>query len=234
MPPNLPSFVRLPASLLVAGCLAAGATLAGCGTNPYPYRIGGDNDMLAARYQMATENYSKYLAEKPGEPDVRAKLGLAYLRNNQPIEAIENLRIAGIQDPESTQYIDWLAEAYIAASRTDEAIRMLRTNTVERGGVSDWLRLGKWASTTGDNDTAKLALVTAAKIDRGATAAPQIALHDLALKLGDKPEADRRLRMAFYCDNQNSDVLVRMRTAGVQGGPGYGFVPTERLNAGPQ
>lgn len=234
MPPILPSSLRLRDAILIAGCLTIALTFTGCGTNPYPFRIDGDNDMLAARYQMATENYTKYLTEKPGEPDVRAKLGLAYLRNNQPIEAIENLRIAGIQDPESTQYIDWLAEAYIAAGRTDEGIRMLRTNTVERGGVADWLRLGKWASTTGDNDTAKLAFVTAAKIDRGTTAAPQIALHDLALRLGDKPEADRRLRMAFYCDNQNSDVIVRMKAAGVQGGPGYGFVPTERLNTGPQ
>jgi hypothetical protein len=40
--------------------------------------------------------------------------------------------------------------------------------------------------------------------------------------------------MAFYCDSQDSDVIVRMKAAGVQGGPGYGFVPTERLSAGPQ
>lgn len=228
---NRPRFAAVARVVLAAGLLGA-ATLMGCANNPYPYRVAGDNDMQAARYGDATKNYGLYLAEKPGEPDVRAKLGLAYLRNKQPIEAIENLRIANIQDPEAGQYIDWLAEAYINAGRTDEAIRMLKTNTVERARVEDWVRLGNFAGKTGDSDLAKQAYVTAARIDRGMSAAPQVALHDLALRLGDQREADSRLRMAYYCDPQNSDVIIRMKAAGQKGGPGFGYIPTERLTDG--
>ena len=197
---NRPRFAAVARVVLAAGLLGA-ATLMGCANNPYPYRVAGDNDMQAARYGDATKNYGLYLAEKPGEPDVRAKLGLAYLRNKQPIEAIE-------------------------------AIRMLKTNTVERARVEDWVRLGDFAGKTGDSDLAKQAYVTAARIDRGMSAAPQVALHDLALRLGDQREADSRLRMAYYCDPQNSDVIIRMKAAGQKGGPGFGYIPTERLTNG--
>lgn len=223
-----------PTHFPTARCFALAATLAcafiaGCGTNPYPYRVQGNNAMIAGRYDEAVTAYKAYLDIKPGEPDMRAALGQALLKNNQPREAIEALRIATLQDPETESYIDRLAEAYIASNRTDDAIRYLKTNTVDNGRVSDWLRLGKYSSLTGDNDLAQQALRTAARIDGGKTPGPQIALHDLALKLGDKKEADSRLRMAYYCDPQDSEVVVRMRAAGVTGGPGFGFVPSERL-----
>jgi len=216
---------------LACGSMSIVAVLSGCADNPYPNRINGDNAMLASDYPRAIEQYTAYLVSKPGEPDVRAKLGVAYMKNEQPIEAIENLRVATIQDPEAGQYIDQLADAYIAAGRPDEAVRMLRINTVDRGRVEDWLRLGRWASKSGDNDTAHQAFLTAARIDRGVNTGPQIALHDLAAKLGNKSEADTRLRMAYFCNPQDSDVSVRMKAAGLTGGRSFGFVPTERLAA---
>ena len=210
--------------------LGLALTAGGC-NNPYPHRLQGDNAMQGGRWAEAVSEYNEYLSAKPESPEVRANLGRAYLNNKQYVEAIEQLRIASLQDPEAGVYLDWLGDAYIGAGRTDDAYRLFRSLTKENGRTSDFLRMGRYSMKAGDMDTAGQSFITAARIDRGRTAAPQIALYDYYTALKDTREADNRLRMAYFCDPQDSDVIRALKATGKTGGPGFGFVPTERLKS---
>ena len=223
---------RVLAPTCLALTLAASLPLGGCRANPYPYRLRGDGAMEGGNYPLALESYQKYIEIDPGSPDMRNALGRAYLASNRPVEAIEHLRVATLQAPENDQYMDDLAEAYVRANRADEMYRLLRSNANERGGVRDWIRLGRFAEKSGDADVARQALLTAARVDRGQNLAPQLALHDFFVRIGDARNADQRLRMAYFISPRDPGVLRRLADAGVADIPAnYGFVPAERLEA---
>lgn len=207
-------------------------TLGGCGGSAYAYRMTGDEAMKGGRYADAVEAYNESLDLRPGEPYVRNALGRALLANKQPTLAIEQLRVACLQAPENGAYIDDLASALIAAGRNDDCYRMLRANTSERGQLDDWLRLGRFAQKMGDMDVARQALLTAARIDRGQTVAPQVALFEFYYKIGDKVEAERRLRMAYYLSPHDPDVVRGMTEMGFKPQGFSGWVPAERLAGG--
>jgi len=225
------SIISLPAVASLTLALGLALTAGGCGNNPYPHKIQGDNAMQGSRWAEAVTEYNEYLSAKPESPAVRANLGRAYLNNKQYVEAIEQLRIASLQDPEAGIYLDWLGDAYIGADRTDDAYRLFRNLTRENGRVSDWLRLGRYSMKAGDMDTAQQAFITAARVDRGRTAAPQVALYDYYTSLNNNREAENRLRMAYFCDPQDSDVTRGLKASGLTGGPGFGYVPTERIKS---
>lgn len=211
--------------LLSAGLLGACANTG----NPYPYRSQGNEAMKGERYQEAYEAYSRYIELRPGEPDMRNALGRSLLALNRYEDAIEHLRIASSQDPENGTYLDDLCEGLLKAGRTEEMFRLLRGNTDNRGNVGDWLRLGRFAAKAGDPDTAKTALLTAARIDRGMTVEPQLELADLAWSLNDKALATQRLRMAAYVAPRSPDVANRIKNWNITTGPTFPLVPAERV-----
>ncbi len=213
-------------ALLAATILTA--SLAGCANNPYPYREAGDSALKAQQWDKAAAEYEKYLEIKPGEPDMRHGLARAYIGQGKYLEATEQARTAYSQNPESPGYADTVAEALLLADRKDEMYRFLRTNCSERGRTDDWIRLGDFALRAGDADTAKTAYLSAARVDRGQNAAPQLALYEFFKQVKDPGNARLRLRMAYYAEPQAGDVISRLNAEGLQDTPGFGLRPLER------
>ena len=97
----------------------------------------------------------------------------------------------------------------------------------ERGLVTDYIRLGQYATKIGNPDEGVLALKNAAAIDKGQTAAPQIALADFYQLHKDRVNEVRRLRMALYIEPKNKVVLGRLLELGQVPGPSLATVPEE-------
>ncbi|CAN5866419.1 hypothetical protein BH11PLA1_BH11PLA1_10360 [soil metagenome] len=217
-------------STLALLVLAAG--LAGCdqlsdGGNALPHMYNGDQAMKGARYEYAASEYAIALKDNPGNPVNSNALGRALMALNRPADAVEYLRTAVNQEPQNAQYTDDLCDALVKAGRTEEMFRLLRGNADNRGGTDDWLRLGAWAMRVGDPDVSKTALMTAARVDKGTHVAPQFALHKLYSSLGDRGNAEMRLRTAYYVDPHDSDVIARMKTLKVVSGPTFPLRPPE-------
>lgn len=215
----------------LAGALAAGVAGVGGGCQQGEFannRFKGDDALQGGQYDDAVVYYTKYLEGYPGEPKVRTSLGKALLRGGHPREAASELRIAYAQRPGDDETMDLLSEAMVASNQHDELHRLLRTNAVDRGTPGDWMRLGRYSLSMGDTDTARTALLTAARVDKGQSPDPQLALCDYYWAIGDKPNATRRLQAAYYLAPRGTATMERMRKLGVNEGPMWaGVVPVE-------
>lgn len=196
--------------------------------NAYPHQMAGDQALGTRNFARAAAQYEQALAASPGNPQIRHGLARAYIGQGRYLEAAEHAKVAFAQRTQDPEYADTVAEALLGAGRTDEMFRFLRQNTSEYNRVSDWTRLGTFAQRAGDFDTAQTALITAARVDRGLTPEPQLALHDLYAALGQSDKAMERLRMAYYAAPMNSLVRTRLAQAGIEPRGNWGLVPTER------
>lgn len=214
------------AGLVLASALAF---VAGCQRpNAYAYQQAGDQALSTSNYARAVANYEQALAASPGNPEIRHGLARAYIGQGRYLEAAEHAKVAFAQRTQDPAYADTVAEALLGAQRHDEMFRFLRQNTSEYNRVSDWVRLGTFARRAGDYDTAQTALVTAARVDRGQTPEPQLALCDLYSALGQSDKAMERLRMAYFTSPMNSQVRTRLAQAGITPVGNWGVPPPER------
>ncbi len=100
--------------------------------------------------------------------------------------------------PDNQDYANGLAEALFACNEREELITFLTREARDRGRPGDYLRLGHYQFLLGNVDEAKLAMITAAKLDGGMSIKPQMELANLYRSLGDKENELKRLRMALY------------------------------------
>lgn len=212
-------------ALAAVSCIA----LAGCQQGELTNnRLKGDDALHGGQYEAAVAYYNAYLEGKPGEAAVRTSLGEALLKDGRAREAASELRIAYAQRPGDARTIDLLTDAMIQSKQYDEIHRLLRVNANDRNTVADWVRLGRASLAMGDGDSARTALLTAARVDRGQTPEPQLALVDYYLSIGDRPNAVRRLQAAYYLAPRGTGTLERLRTLGINEGPTWaGVVPIE-------
>jgi predicted Zn-dependent protease len=187
----------------------------------------GDRAMARGDVQAANTDYAEYVERKPGEADAQLSYAKTLLALGQPAKAVEHATLAYDQHPADDEYIETLARAYYESHRTDDLYRFLRGLTSGRGQVADYIRLGKYSAKLGDADGAEAALKTAATIDRGRTAAPQLALADFYESIGAKDRAIERLRMAMYVDRNNPEIPRRLRALGQIPGPSLAMPPAE-------
>lgn len=190
-------------------------------------RYTGVTRMKTGQYVQAEAAFQDFVTRMPGDPYMRAELGKAQLKNGKPSEAAENLRIAYSQRPQDGETLDALAEALVQSKQYDECFRLLRTAAADRGTALDHIRLGKYALRMGDTDTARVAFLTAARIDRGRSTEPQLALCEFYTAINDRPMAVRRLAMAYYLAPEKTEVLEQCRALGVIAGPTFGIMPEE-------
>ena len=206
---------RAAALLLCASTLTLAAlTLPGCREREAPLddlRYLGNTRMGTGQYDQAAVHFQDFIDRRPGDPYIRGSLGRAYLKSGKPDQAAEHLRIAYSQRPHDIEILNDLCESLVQSKQYDEAFSLLRTNAADRGDVADHIRLGKYALRMGDTDTARVALLTAARIDKGRTVAPQLALCDFHAAINDKPAAMRRLRGAYWLAPRDTEVLERCR-----------------------
>jgi predicted Zn-dependent protease len=214
---------RAAATVLIAGALT------GCNAQrPLPMVWErGDRAFEQADFSVAKAEYGEYLSRKPGEARVQLRMAQTLLELGRPVDAVEYAAIAHDLRPGEETYVETYARALFEAGRTQQLYTFLRGFTADRGTVSDYIRLGEYASLLGDPDSAEHALLMAAKLDGGVTLRPQMALADFYTSIKDMTNAKRRLRMAMFIEPGNEQIHERLRSLGEVPGPSFAIVPAE-------
>lgn len=216
---------RLSLAAGLFACIAA----TGCSTaRPLPYvRAQGDKALEREHFQTAQVEFSEVISRDPTDWRSRVKLATAYKELQDYPMMREQMAVAYDLRPEDHQILDLYCESMLLASDGDTLIRFLQDLSVSPGRVEDFIRLGYYASQIGDMDEAERALLTGARLDRGQSPEPQMALASFYAKLGDDERALERLRMALFVAPDDPTITEAIRTYGEIPGPSYAVVPTE-------
>lgn len=211
------------------GMLAAATAIGGCSRERPLWKVRADADLAyeAQQYEAALADYQKYVEIKPNEPDAQHALGRTYLALKQPKPAREHLQIAYDVVPGNDEYIESYAQALYESNEPESLMTFLSRVANERGDVSDYLRLGRYAGKIGHADEALQALITAARLDQGKSLEPQLALADFYRSVNDRPNQVRRLRNCLYLAPGDEGVIQRIRDVGEIPGPSFMQRPEE-------
>ena len=211
--------------------------LAGCqqGRGRSPSEVYWDANRAFERgdYETAAADYQEYIEVRPGDTEGRLGLGKSLLLTGRADEATDQLWIAYDAKPQDDGRADVLAEAMYQAGQTQELIEFLRERTEQPGRVKDYLALGRYAALCGLPDEAEPALLTAARLDRGANVAPQLALAEFYESIGANEMALQRYRMALWIERENQEIKERVRALGEIPGPTFAIIPEEAGGGAP-
>jgi predicted Zn-dependent protease len=158
-------------------------------------------------------------------------LGNTYVKLGETGMGAEQLKLAHTLKLEDDEIFASLCEGLYADKKFDDLNRALRERTIDRGRMQDWALVAKYAERLGDQDEAQRAWLTAAKVDGGKSAIPQLGLARLYAKVGDTARARQRIAMAYFCDPLNGEVVAAAKAMGEIPGPTFGVMPEERRMA---
>lgn len=208
---------------LVLGALALG----GCQAqrNLDLVREMGNRNYALENYPAALADYQEYVTRKPDGVDVRYSLAMTEMKLGEPQKAREQFYQCLAVHPDNEQYAQGLAEALLACNEREELITFLTREARDRGRPGDYERLGRYQFQLGNVDEAKLALITAAKLEGVKSIKPQMELADLYRSLGDRENELKRLRMALYIEPRNQEIQKRIRELGEVPGPSFVLRP---------
>ncbi|MDX2016373.1 MAG: hypothetical protein SFY95_01880 [Planctomycetota bacterium] len=216
------------------GAIAASAViisaLTGCGSGPRPLPTVKDTAMhwySVENWPNARGDLEEYLSRKPDDLDMRVLYGNTLLEMNEPLRAKEEFQKVFDFNPANEGAVEGLARAMLGGNERDALIEFLNRRIADRGTVGDYLRLGRFAAEIGHADDAQEALLTAARLDRGTTIAPQLALADFYKSVNDQKSEARRLRMALYIEPNNQRIRQRLADLGEVVGPSIPMRPAE-------
>lgn len=220
---------RIACSLGVAALvLAAG----GCASRSLvALRDAGDQHYFYGQYPAALEDYKEYIDRNPGNAHVHHMLGNTYVKLGETGLGAEQLKLAHTLRLEDDEIFASMCEGLYADKKYDDLNRALRERTIDRGRMQDWALLAKYAERLGDQDEAQRAWLTAARVDGGMSAIPQLGLARLYAKVGDRARARQRIAMAYFCDPLNGEVVAVAKEMGEIPGPTFGVMPEERRMA---
>jgi len=179
------------------------------------------------RFEAAEADFAEYCRRLPNDPQMHYMHGRSLMELGRASEARVPMNIAHDIRPGDDRYADGYAQALLESNDTSALMTFLTRRTTERGRVSDYLRLGKYAVLVGLPDEALAALHTAARLDRGASIAPYVQLADLYATIGDRRNEVRRLRHALYVDPGNQTIQKRLSALGEIAGPSLPMRPPE-------
>lgn len=218
--------------LLLTLGLLVGTILTGCSTaRPLPYvRDQGDKALDRENYTLARAEFEEVVSRDPTDWRSRVKLASALEQLHEYPMMREQMAVAYDLRPEDAEILSLYCESMRLAKDNDTLLRFLRDLSVSPGRVEDFLRLGWYASEIGDADEAERALLTGARLDRGQSVEPQMALASFYAKIGDDERALQRLRMALFLDPENESIRDAIRSYGEIPGPSYATVPTEAMD----
>lgn len=194
-------------------------------------RDSGDQHFRYGEYDAAMVDYDEYVDRNPGNAHVHQMMGNTLVKMGKPAHGCEQLKMAHTIRIEDDEIFADLCACLYADKKLDDLNRVLRERTIGRGRMQDWALLAEYSDKLGDQDEAQRAWLTAAHVDEGRSALPQLGLAKLYLKVGDKERARKRIAMAYYCDPTNGEVVALARQMNEIPGPTYGMMPEE---AGPR
>ena len=167
----------LPMALLLAAGLQAG-----CQRSLLAVRQSGDAHFARAQYVEAETEYREYLDRSPARPEVHFMLGRTLLAQGRTAEAREQLLLANRLTPENDDVFKMTCEGLYSDKQYEELNRLLRSRTIDRGRMDDWLLLADYSMRQGDMDEAARSLLTAAKVDGGRSVEPQLGLAKISCR----------------------------------------------------
>jgi predicted Zn-dependent protease len=224
-------FAAKVATKVVLGALAvsAGVGLVACSKNRPLNIVRRDADwaMQEHKYENAERDYQAYLDRKPEENAVRVSLAKAQMGQGKAREAANNLYVALDVDPLNDKIIDTYAQALYQSGDRDALTAFVNRAASERQRVVDYIRVAKYMQAVGHPDEARQALHTAAKLDDGKSFPVQMSLADFYKTFGDRERYVRRLRMAYFLNPENPELVRIIREAGEVPGPTFALAPEE-------
>lgn len=225
--------VRTSALGLVVSAMVL--SLAGCERSLLAVRRSGDEHYARGEYEEAQADYKQYIERAPGRAEVHSMMGLTLIKLGQPGQAREQALLADTLAQENDEIFANTCQTLFEAKEYEALNRLLRTKTVDRGRSKDFLLLAEFSVKQGDADEAQRAFLVAAQLDGGMSAPPHLGLARLYLSLQPKPDTQRaveRLRMAYFVDPSNGDVIDLARKMGEIVGPTFGRLPFEATPEG--
>jgi Flp pilus assembly protein TadD len=223
-----PRVLSAPTLFLIIAVLSGGA-LTGCKGNrsDLAIRESGDRAYTEGDYAKAVTDYTEYYNLKPQDALANYNLGRALVRNGQPDLGREKLYLAYSIRPANDDYLVAYADSLVATNRKAELYGVLREKIVGRGTTGDYLRLADYARKVGDADQAEQALITASRLEAGASKDIHMRLSDFYAAEKAETKAVERLRMAYYLDPADPKIIDRARALGEVPGPTFGLRPAE-------
>lgn len=207
--------------------LAAAASFTGCQRSVLKAEADGMVALKAKDFPKARDDFSYAIDKDPGRLDSRLGLGKAFIGLDEPQRARTHLETAYTLAPNNDEVVDTLAESMLRTGELDQMMRLLRVRAEEKGRPDDYIRLGRFAAKAKDADAARAALLSAAKIDKGRSVEPQLALADFYESVGDKKQALERLGMAMFLKPRDAVIQQRVRSLGGVPGPTFARMPIE-------
>ena len=211
-----------------AGVLALVFGVLGCGRPLSEVRAGANQYYFDGMYAEAQPLYQEVADRRPGDARSNYELGRNLLAMDRVAEGRERMILAYNLDPSSETYFEGMADALAAAGDEDDLFDALEHRIADRGGVADYIMLGRYAQKIGKADEAERAFLGAAEIDGGQTATPQKALAEFYRSIGDTDAEVRRLRMMLWFDQKDAAVNTRLRELGQIPGPTFALPPAGR------
>lgn len=183
----------------------------------------------AKRNDEAIADYQELIVRRPDDPEYRYEYAQVCLAKGDPAEAVRQLIICTDVQPLNDKYLDSLAAALYASNDREALTTTLTRIARERARVVDYTRLGDYSAMIGNVDEAEQAYITAAKLDQGRTVGPQLTLARFYASVGQTPKEVDRLRMAYFIEPGNPEVIQRATELQEVLGPTFGMVPTEAV-----
>ncbi|MFI4883565.1 MAG: tetratricopeptide repeat protein [Phycisphaerales bacterium JB064] len=228
--PSTPKHTAIVALVLGLACLA----LPGCAKerSAGEIRESANNAYASGDYQKALAEWEEYARVYPVPLASDVGRGKALLALERPSEAIIPLERVYRDDPQDTEKLELLIQAFYGAGEHERLISLLRDRTRQPGTVEEYLRLGQYAQEIGDPDEAERALLAAARVDRGLNIEPQLKLAEFYHSVGNSDKALERYAMALWFDYTNVQVAERIRALGETPGRTFVRVPREAVEEG--
>jgi tetratricopeptide (TPR) repeat protein len=226
--------MRANVRAMVVGVVLAAGLVACSSTRPLPLvKREAEHALSFRNYDKAAADFGEYLNRKPDANDVRVNLGKAQLGLGNARDAAANFATALDVDPQNDEILELYTRALWEAGEKEQLQAFLARAASERGRASDYLRIADYSQRLGLPDESLTALITAAKIDGGRSVDVQLAIADFYKGVGKRSEMVKRLRMAYFLQPENPEVLARIREAGEISGPTFAIAPSEFVESLP-
>lgn len=219
-------------SILCAG-LCAGLLIPSCGPTRKIQRTLNLNDLsreartatAQGENQRAVELWSEYVDRRPHSDVAQYNLGMSLLTVGSNSQAVGHLTTAHDLVPGNIQYIEGLADAYIAADRPEDMLSLMTETVGEGGFVAGNLRFADYAQKVGMLDEAKQAIRSAMVFSGGESMDPYMAMADFASEIGNRELEIKSLRQALWFDRSSGFLDQRFSGLGVTPGPSLAIDP---------
>ncbi|MCC6284827.1 MAG: hypothetical protein IT439_05925 [Phycisphaerales bacterium] len=193
------------------------------------YDAEGRRQIAAGDLNGAETTYRKYVDRRPQSAQGHFGLGRALSAQGRHLAASQEFKLATQIDGANEEYFEAYCQSLLSAERHDELLTVLRRRANGSRDGRDYQRLARFAEESGTAEEALDALLTWARIDRGRSVEPQLALANFYRRVGDGEKESMRLRAILYIDPANREATDRLRDRGEITGESLAIQPPEQI-----